>query len=47
MIKCKICKEKIRKGFENYRNEAIKIPFINIIVWRYNFAHLKCIKRSI
>ena len=46
MSKCKICGMKINKGYDNYRNCAIRIPFFNIVVWRYNFEHLSCLEKE-
>ncbi len=43
MAICKICNNVIDKKTEDYQNEAFRIPFINLKIWRFNYKHGKCV----
>ena len=46
MKKCKTCNKGLRKWYDDYQNQAFKVPFINLVVWRFDFICNECIKKG-
>ncbi len=42
MSECRHCGKRIDKRNEDYGNSAIKIPYLNLVIWRYDFSHNSC-----
>ena len=42
MKKCIICGQRVNVNTEDYGCMTIRIPFINLKLWRFDFKHRKC-----
>lgn len=47
MSKCVDCGQHIFKSREDYGNTAIRIPFINLKIWRFDFSHRECTRDAL
>lgn len=41
MSKCKVCGKKIKK-YEDYSCIRVRIPYLNIKLWGFNYVHSRC-----